>query len=239
MRSWVQKFKQYIPQPVWLAVRGIYSRWFEPCGKLSYAQNGEDMILDWHLDGEVGFYVDVGAHHPKRFSNTYRLYRRGWRGLNIDANPGSMRAFRRIRPRDINVEAAVSSSSQKLTYYLFREPGLNTLDRSLALQHVGEGRPIVKEIGTVTVPLVELLERYVPPNTRIDLLTVDVEGLDFDVLSSNDWERYSPDYVLVECLDVLTLDKVASNRVTEFLLDHHYSSVAKTIHTVLYKRIDG
>lgn len=196
------------------------------------------MILDWHLDRNIGFYVDIGAHHPKRFSNTYRLYRRGWRGLNVDANPGSMRAFRRVRPRDINVEAAVSSSSQELTYYLFREPGLNTLDGSLALQHEGTGRPIVKEISIVTVPLVQLLDKYVPLNTRIDLLTVDVEGLDLEVLSSNDWERYSPDYVLVECLDVQTLDKVASDKVAEFLSDHHYSSVAKTIHTVLFKRMD-
>ena len=67
------------------------------------------MLLDRFLcQRPSGFYVDVGAHHPIRFSNTFRLYRKGWRGLNIDANPGSMKRFHHTRPRDINIEAAVS-----------------------------------------------------------------------------------------------------------------------------------
>ena len=61
---------------------------------MSYSQQGEDMILkSLFQDHQSGFYVDVGAHHPSRFSNTYFFYLRGWRGINIDAMPGSMAAF--------------------------------------------------------------------------------------------------------------------------------------------------
>jgi len=72
---------------------------------VSFAQEGEDRVLYRMFQGRFGrpgFYVDVGAHHPTRFSNTYLFYRMGWRGINLDAMPGSMAAFARARPRDIN-----------------------------------------------------------------------------------------------------------------------------------------
>ena len=60
-----------------------------------------------------GFYVDVGVDHPRRYSNTYFFYKLGWRGVNIDAMPGSMNLFARIRPRDINLECGVRLYSQE------------------------------------------------------------------------------------------------------------------------------
>src|SRR5580700_9536062 len=96
----------------------------------SYAQEGEDMVMRRFFESRAtpGFYVDVGAHHPQRFSNTYFFYRQGWRGINIDAMPGSMKAFETLRPRDINIEAAVSAEHQSLTYAIFNEPALNSFD---------------------------------------------------------------------------------------------------------------
>jgi hypothetical protein len=75
---------------------------FQDFSTRSYAQEGEDLLLARCLAyRDMGFYVDIGAHHPKRFSNTYLFYRRGWCGINIGAMPGSMSQFRRVRPRDI------------------------------------------------------------------------------------------------------------------------------------------
>lgn len=70
--------------------------------KPSYSQEGEDRLLDRYFGNRAnGFFVDVGAHHPHRFSNTYLFYKRGWRGINIDAMPDSMKAFKSMRPRDV------------------------------------------------------------------------------------------------------------------------------------------
>ena len=67
------------------------------------------MILRRIFIGKLtGFYVDIGAHHPKRFSNTYIFYQRGWRGINIDAKPGTKEVFNKLRPRDINLEVPIS-----------------------------------------------------------------------------------------------------------------------------------
>lgn len=62
--------------------------------KLSFSQEGEDMLLDrFFMNQKDGFYVDVGAHHPERFSNTNYYYLRGWRGINIEADPSLMKEF--------------------------------------------------------------------------------------------------------------------------------------------------
>jgi FkbM family methyltransferase len=232
MKQWI---KPLIPKPAWRYLGHLRERWFDIYAKKSYSQEGEDMLLDRFLeDRPTGFYIDVGAHHPRRFSNTYRLYCRGWRGLNIDANPGSMKLFQRIRPRDINIEAAVSATPQELTYYIFNEPALNTFSKNLAEARASEIYSIVREIPVRTSPLWQLFDQHVPADTRIDLLTVDVEGLDYDVLQSNDWTRYSPEFILVECLDAAMLEQASSDPVAQFLFGKHYAIVAKTMNTVLF-----
>ena len=145
-----------------------------------------------------------------------------------------MAPFRRVRPRDINIEAAVSSTRQELTYYIFNEPALNTFRKSLALERVSEIYSIVKEVFIWTVPLSQLLDEHMPAGTRIDLLTVDVEGLDYDVLESNDWARYSPEFVLVECFGATSLNQASSEPMARLLFEQHYSIVAKTMNTVLF-----
>lgn len=233
MKKWM---KAVLPKAVWRYLRNVRNRWFVVYSKKSYSQEGEDMLLERFLhDRPTGFYVDVGAHHPKRLSNTYRLYCKGWRGLNIDANPGSMTMFQQMRPRDINIEAAVSFTPQELTYFIFNEPALNTFSKDMALERVSKTYSIVEEVNILTSPLWQLLDWHVPAGTKIDLLTVDVEGLDYDVLRSNDWIRYSPEFILVECLGSSTLEQASSDPVAQLLLIQHYSIVAKTMNTVLFR----
>ena len=106
--------------------------------RLSYSQEGEDMILASIFEGRSkGFYVDVGAHHPQRFSNTYHFYLQGWSGINIDAMPESMNIFKRTRPRDINLEIPVFDSEQTLTYYAFNESALNSFSKELSTARDG------------------------------------------------------------------------------------------------------
>ncbi len=84
----------------------------------SFSHCGEDRILAYLFKKfPAGFFVDVGAFHPRTSSNTFLLYQRGWRGINIDAQPGSMEPFRRERPDDINLELAVAEKEESLTYY--------------------------------------------------------------------------------------------------------------------------
>ena len=207
----------------------------------AYSQEGEDLILQRiFADKPNGFYVDVGAHHPMRFSNTFLFYKRGWSGLNIDAMPGSMAPFRSLRPRDHNIEAAIGQDSGTTrTFWVFNEPALNTFDEALARSKEGgpHGHAIVGKHEVPIRSLRDLFAQYLPANTAIDFLTVDVEGLDLEVLQSNDWERHRPGYVLAECTGVPLAD-LDEDPVYRFLAGKGYELFAKTINTAVFRRRD-
>lgn len=207
--------------------------------RLCYAQDGEDLILDRLLDGQqAGFYVDVGAHHPLRFSNTYLFYLRGWRGINIDAEPGSMRPFRRYRSRDINVECGVAAQPGRLPYYRFDEPALNTFDQAEASLKDRPPYRLMEQVDLAVRRLDDLLTEYLPIGQGIDFLTIDVEGKDREVLESNNWSRFRPRFVLAETLrsDMLNL---SSCPVVQFLADQGYKPVAKAYNTSFFARVDS
>lgn len=203
---------------------------------LCYGQDGEDLILDRLFERQAqGFYVDVGAHHPVRFSNTYLFYRRGWHGINIDAMPGSMKKFCKVRPRDINIECGVAGSTGKLMYHRFNEPALNTFDASEAAHKNKPPYHLIDTIEVTVERLDALLERYLPVGQQIDFLSVDVEGKDEEVLRSNDWGRYRPRFILAETLrtDMLRLGECP---VVQFLHEVGYTPVSKAYNTSFFVR---
>lgn len=168
----------------------------------SYSQEGEDLILQRIFENkQKGFYVDVGAHHPFRFSNTYLFYKKGWRGINLDAMPNSMKIFKRYRSRDINLEIPVGKDGDCLTYHIFNEPALNTFDKSRIEGILQKPEyTLQKKIEIQIKSLKSILDEYLPKRQCIDFMSIDVEGLDFEVIKSNDWTKYRPKILLVEAL---------------------------------------
>jgi FkbM family methyltransferase len=214
----------------------VKNNYFDGYALKSYSQEGEDMILR-RLFGKqkTGFYVDVGAHHPKRFSNTYFFYKLGWRGINIDAMPGSMTAFNRMRPRDINIEKPVSNKKQLLTYYAFNEPALNGFSKELSEERDGKESYFVKFTKDMeTSTLEEILDNNLPKVQSIDFLSIDVEGLDFNVLKSTNLEKYQPKVILIEILNS-SLEDIQVNEIYKFLTDAGYELYAKAVNTVIFK----
>lgn len=233
-----QKLQRLVPRYLVPLVRRLYLAWtYDAWQQSSWSQEGEDRILFRMFEKRPnGFYVDIGAHHPKRFSNTYLFYRKGWRGLNIDAMPGSMDAFRHIRPRDINLECGVGLEKRTLTYHIFNEPALNGFSKELSNSrndddtefHLIESRPVQIR------PLASILAEHLEPNHPIDFMSVDVEGFDLDVLRSNDWDKFRPKLVLVEVLGS-SWDALGSSEVAHFLSGHGYEIVAKCVNTVFFQ----
>lgn len=209
---------------------------------VSYAQHGEDIIIAELLrdvGDRPGFYVDVGAYHPQQFSNTYAFYCRGWRGLNIDAMPGSMVAFRQMRSRDINVEAAVSTRRGKINYYIFEQGALNGFSPTPTVRDSqGREHRAISTVEVQAVPLAELLSEHVPSGQDIDFMSVDVEGADYDVLFSNDWKRFRPRVILAEQIGFRLSDPVKVSPVASLLHDHGYVLSCKTPYTLVFERDD-
>jgi FkbM family methyltransferase len=201
----------------------------------SYSQEGEDMILRRTFkDRRHGFYVDIGAFHPRQFSNTYYFYNRGWTGISVDARPGYSREFSRARPRDRVVEAAISDREQTLTYTMFNEPALNGFRSDLGFMSENPHWKVVAERSVKTTTLMQLLDAHLPSGQRIDFMSVDVEGHDLAVLTSNDWSKYRPLVVLAEDLAARTIDKVLESDVYRFLVGRGYAMYAKTVNTMFF-----
>jgi len=205
--------------------------------KISFSQDGEDIVIaELFGDKSEGLYVDVGAHHPQRFSNTYFFYLKGWSGINIDAMPGSMKIFDALRPRDINLEIPISDKSEILTYYEFDEPVLNSFNAPLSQERVATTNyKIIAETQLKTQTLAEVLDKHLPPEKTIDFLSIDVEGLDYQVMSSNNWDRYKPKVVLVEDLELSSLKNTNTSKVCLFLEEKGYVLLAKTMRTLIFR----
>ena len=202
-----------------------------------YAQEGEDMVLWRYFGGKQnGFYVDVGAHHPKRFSNTYKFYRAGWRGINIDAMPESMKAFNIQRKRDINLEIPVAETETTLTFSIFSDPALNGfVSAEWIANNERNGYPLIKQEKLKTQTLEQILDKHLPENQMIDFMSVDVEGLDLEVIKSCNWDKYRPELLLVEA-DILDFNDILNLPVSKLLLEGHYEPFAKTVKTIFYRR---
>ena len=197
--------------------------------RTTYSQYGEDIFLREILPESKGIYVDVGAFHPKYGSNTYELWRRGWRGINIDVDSYKIRLFERFRKGDINLQAAVSSESGERVFY--SQAGgsygsMSSLEAEFAADRGNRlGRDVVEQQVSV-VTLNEILPKHLVPGNRfssevIDLLCMDVEGHEMAVLQGLDLVRYRPRVICVE-IHAADLDELQRQPVFLHLRENGY-----------------
>ena len=201
---------------------------------LYYGQSGEDTIL-WRLfkSKPKGFYVDVGAHHPRKFSNTYLLHRyRNWTGVNIDATQESIDAFVAERPNDINICSAVSKTRGQVQLRLTSGGARNTISDQRAQSVVDHGIEIREERSVSSEPLADLLARVLVANQRIDLMNVDVEGMDLEVLQSNDWDRFRPGVIVIEDLDFRSQN--GRTPISDFMTGQGFALLSHLYDTSIY-----
>lgn len=119
------------------------------------------------------------------------------------------------------------------TYYLFDDASLNgCLSDISAFRTDVQGHRQVGRLRVPVVPLKQVLDEHLPAETTIDFLTVDVEGMDLDVLLSNNWSRYRPRFILVEIKG--SLAEVHSNPIHEMLNQHDYRLEGKTLKTAIF-----
>lgn len=199
---------------------------------LSFSQDGEDIIVKNILGSQEkkGIYIDVGAHHPMRFSNTFYFYLHGWRGINIDAMPGSMKPFNKYRREDKNIEAGISRTGEKLVFYEFDDAALNTFDKVLADENVNDGYKIVREQEIQTYRIMDIFDKYVGKR-QIDILDIDIEGMDDLIIEDIDWKKYRPKVVLAEKNYRIDKREICPNPI---LSENGYILMAMTNLTSIY-----
>ena len=185
--------------------------------RISYSQFGEDLLVRTHFaerfDNSSGRFIDVGAFHPFKFSNTMLLSQLGWRGLNIDSDAEKIALFEKLRPRDENICAAVADAPRDMIWLEYPDEltsRIASLDEKNLLSARGETSLRITPIKTMT--LTDVIEQSALRGQQFHYLNVDCEGQDLSVLKGMDFSRYSPDLITVEALT-----KPAQAEVTAFL----------------------
>ena len=220
-----------------VSVLGNHQELMRECNPY-FSQSGEDVILNIILrnEREKGIFVDIGAYHPFRFSNTFLLYLDGWRGVNVDANQGAIDAFNTIRPQDINIRALVSDKVEELEFCRYAEGAFNTANR-VSIEGLSKStNPQTKLVGTdrlTTMTPNQIFDQHVG-SKKFDFLNIDIEGLDRKVLYSIDFSRYRPKAIAIE----MDIQDWTSEPTRAFLANIRYSVHSQCYHTTILQRID-
>lgn len=216
---------------------------------ITYAQNREDILLNAFFDdGEVGFYIDVGAEAPTALSVTKIFYDRGWRGINIEPIKRQYDGFVVERPRDINLNVGVSDQKRILRFREYEGSGYSTFSSEMKKEHQSDDETLVKDYKDYDVKtrtLRDICDEY--KVSSIQFLKVDVEGLEYEVLKGNDWSKYRPEVICIEAnhiqndwrilLNEHQYDLVFFDGLNEYYVDSHTDRAERFdyVHKVVFK----
>ena len=196
-----------------------------------YSQFGEDKILNELIPNKFtnGFYVDVGCFHPKKYSNTYILFRRGWRGINIDMEKDKIAAFNLARPSDHNFLGAISDKIEKVKIYRNQKYGVSsTINKNFI-----KNENIIDDDYIQTITLNSVLETSPFKGKKIDFLNIDTEGNDFKVLKSLNLELYKPSIIIVET-NLKTINEILNSEIYLYLDKRNYLLKSWHIYSLIF-----
>ncbi len=209
--------------------------------KISYAQSGEDVIIDFILTA-IGInnptYIDIGAHHPFYLSNTAFFYEKGCRGICIEPDPILFQEIKKYRKYDICLNVGIGlDEKDEADFYIMTASTLNTFSKEQALEYESYGNTKIKKIKKIPLKNINsIIKDYYQETPNI--ISLDVEGLDYGILKTFNFAKYRPE---VFCLETLTYTEnnteIKIKEIIEFMLSNNYMIYADTyINTIFVDR---
>ena len=199
----------------------------------SYSQCGEDtivwFILKHFMKLEKIRYIDIGAHHSQKLSNTKLLYDKRCEGVLIEPDPELYKEIKRHRKRDICLNCGVGLSDEKMAdFYIMKARTLNTFSKDEAQKLEEKNLTAIEKIVKIDlISINEILDKYFLDG--LDFMSLDIEGIDFDVLKSIEWEKIRPKVICVETITYDTIDKQKKEKnIIEYMQMQGYFVYADT-----------
>ncbi len=203
-------------------------------------QFGEDeYILNLFEKNYKGKFLDVGCYHPTRHNNTFLMYNNGWSGINIDLNPLAIELFNFMRPRDININIAISDSEdEKKLFFIDELNTQNTLDENqlnfLKNHHnIKDHEIIEKKIRTKSLD--KILDEHKFHN--IDFMNLDVEGHELNVLKTINFEKIKIKYLCIEMIEHNKKSIENNEKIKTLLIQNNYKLIKNFSFNYIYKKI--
>ena len=211
-----------------------------------FSFSGVDILIENIFRNQKnGFYIDVGCQHPIKNNNTYLLHKKGWSGINIDLDKDNIDLFNVSRISDDNINIAASNRINEVDLFFFHKKSpINTIDKRTS-QFQKAKISSIKKIKTNTLNNIIKSSKY--SNTKIDLLSIDVEGHELPVLEGLDFNKYSPNVIVVEYLDLnvskleiknLNIENVINSEIYKFLTLKEYILVNSIYSDLIFIKSD-
>lgn len=209
----------------------IFSRGYKIFARNTFSQAGEDAVIDnilWQIGLLKPTYLELGVCHPWNGNNTYKYYLRGARGVLVEADESQIAFIKKARPKDRILNIGVSFTGEKeADFFIFNEKSINTFDKEEAAIRVQNGNKIIKtskvRLKTINEIIAENFQQ------RPDILSIDIEGLDFAVLSQLNYDLYPIPIICAEnCTYSENHIKQKDNKIEELLLSKGYFLYADT-----------
>jgi len=185
---------------------------------IHYGEFGEDILVNRILKNlETGKYVDVGCYHPYKGSLTAQLYKKGWKGINIDLSKSSIDLFNLVRKEDINLNLAVSDFNGQTSY--FENSPIN--QQNSLIKNNDNQKKIKIDCKNLNLILEE--NKF----EKFEYLNIDVEGSEQNVINGINLSKYSPILITIENNNLHINDYIESETY-KILIKNNYTFISKT-----------
>ena len=204
------------------------------------SQFNEDIYLSSFFEKNyIGKFVDLGCFHPTRDNNTFRFYKKNWRGINVDLNPITIELFNFFRSKDININCAISDKKTlKKMYFVDNLSPLNTLDQNhlnfLKKNFYFKNKDF-KEKKIKTENVNNILKKY--KFDKVDFLNIDLEGLEYEVIKSINFKKFRIYLICIEILDHNKISKNKSKKIHQILKKNNFKYLKKIGVNSIFKNI--
>ena len=206
--------------------------------KKSYSQSGEDMIVSYLFDSVINIsnptYLDIGANHYSKLSNSYYFYRRGNKGVCVEPDPLLYNEIIKHRKRDtcLNVGIGISDATEA-NFYVLNYPELNTFSKE-AVDKISDFVKIERVIKVPLININKIIEDYF--DSQPNFISIDVEGWDLAILKTFDFRKFKPEVFCIETIDVSNMKKY--DETIAFLISKGYQIYADTFINTIFVRTD-
>ena len=211
---------------------------FKP--RLAYSHWGVDLIITKLLNSKnKGIYIDVGCHHPFLNNHSYLLYKSGWEGINIDIDYNSIDMFNFFRKSDVNIQTAVTDHKGEVDLFFYH----NRAAKNTISKEFGSDAKEQKKINSDT--LNNIIENSKFKNSKIDFVSIDVEGNEMNVLNGFDLKKYKPKLILLEFIlpnkkefYEKDINEITNSEVYKFLIKNEYKLINWNHDDLLFMTLD-
>ena len=211
---------------------------FKP--RLAYSHWGIDLIITKLLNSKnKGIYIDVGCHHPFLNNHSYLLYKSGWEGINIDIDYNSIDMFNFFRKSDVNIQTAVTDHKGEVDLFFYH----NRAAKNTISKEFGSDAKEQKKINSDT--LNNIIENSKFKNSKIDFVSIDVEGNEMNVLNGFNLKKYKPKLILLEFIlpnkkefYEKDINEITNSEVYKFLIKNEYKLINWNHDDLLFMRLD-